>query len=48
MPNALVTGSNLSLGLALVRTALANGWKLLATVRSTTDMTVSRALAGDD
>lgn len=33
MPNALITGSNRSLGLALVRTALANGCKLLATVR---------------
>jgi NAD(P)-dependent dehydrogenase (short-subunit alcohol dehydrogenase family) len=48
MPNTLITGSNRSLGLALVRTALANGCKLLATAPPASDMTVLRALAGDD
>ena len=48
MPNTLITGSNRVLGLALVRTALADGWKVLATVGPTEDVTTLCALAGDN
>jgi NAD(P)-dependent dehydrogenase (short-subunit alcohol dehydrogenase family) len=48
MPNVLITGSNRGLGLAFVRTALAEGWQVLATVRPTADVTALRALADED
>jgi NAD(P)-dependent dehydrogenase (short-subunit alcohol dehydrogenase family) len=48
MPNTPITGSNRVLGLALVRTALADGRKVLATVRPTEDVTTLCALAGDN
>jgi NAD(P)-dependent dehydrogenase (short-subunit alcohol dehydrogenase family) len=48
MPNALITGSNRGLGLALVRAALAEGWRVYATARQPEQATQLRALAGED
>ena len=48
MPSALITGSNRGLGLALVRTALADGWRVYATARRPAEATDLRDLAGED
>ena len=48
MPNVLITGSNRGLGLALVRTALAYGWRVYATARQPEQASNLRALAGED
>ena len=48
MPTALITGSNRGLGLALVQTALAQGWRVLATVRPTADTAALRDLGDAD
>ena len=48
MPNVLITGSNRGLGLALVRTALADGWRVYATARQPEQASNLRALTGED
>ncbi len=48
MPNVMITGSNRGLGLALVRTALADGWRVYATARQPEQASNLRALAGED
>ena len=48
MPTALITGSNRGFGLALARTALAQGWRVLAMVRPTADTAALRGLGDAD
>lgn len=46
MPNALITGANRGIGLALVQAALADGWHVLATARQPDAADALRACAG--
>ncbi len=48
MPNALITGANRGLGLALVKAALADGWRVFATARRPEAAAELRACAGED
>jgi len=48
VPNALITGTNRGLGLALVKAALADGWHVFATARRPDEAQDLRACANED
>ena len=48
MPTALITGANRGIGLALVKTALAAGWRVFATARRPAEAHDLRACADED